>query len=331
MRVTCLPWFHWISPGCDAFGVATRPSLRQLEYFLAAVDHGSFAAAASHLHVAQPSLSEQIQRLERLIGGRLFVRTNRNLRLTDMGRQLIPLAQTALRGADTFVEAARDLRTVRGGTVTFGTFSSAHRYLLVPVISEFRLRHPEVRVRVLGLNSSDVAEMVRDGALEAGLVQLPIDERGLDIGGDELVDTVVYVSADPRRTAGPVTIQQLAEAQLILSEARWGEADPLRRRIAQRAREAGLELEPSIEVEFQSAAMELAINGVGDTLMSYLITQQPRYKGLASWAPLDPVMQERFAIIRRSGGVLSPVTRAFMAIVHRHIAALQTTADTWRR
>ncbi len=64
-----------------------RPSLRQLEYFLAAVEHGSF----------QPSLSEQIRRLERTLGGRLFVRTNRNLQLTDMGRQLIPLAQNTLR------------------------------------------------------------------------------------------------------------------------------------------------------------------------------------------------------------------------------------------
>jgi|SRR6266508_48590 DNA-binding transcriptional LysR family regulator len=74
-----------------------RPSLRQLEYFLAAVEHGSFAAAALHQHIAQPSLSEQIRRLERTLGGRLFVRTNRNLQLTDMGRQLIPLAQNTLR------------------------------------------------------------------------------------------------------------------------------------------------------------------------------------------------------------------------------------------
>lgn len=308
-----------------------RPSLRQLEYFLAAVEHGSFAAAAAQLHIAQPSLSDQVKRLERIVGGRLFVRTNRSLQLTDMGRQLIPMAQSTLRSADSLVERVRDLRTLAGGQVSFGTFSSAHLYLLVPVTGEFNLRHPDVQVRVLGLNSSDVAAMVREGELEAGLVQLPVDERGLDVGPSVLVDTVVYASLDRRRTATPVTIKDLATRRLILSEARYGLADPLRHQLADRAHEAGVTVEPFIEVEFQTAALELAASGVGDTLVSYLLTQMPRFTGLVSWAPLEPILEERFAIITRSGGSLSPATRAFMALARKQLSALQATADTWRQ
>lgn len=308
-----------------------RPSLRQLEYFLAAVEHGSFAAAALHQHVTQPSLSEQIKRLERTVGGALFVRTNRNLQLTDMGRQLIPLAQSTLRSADLLSERLRDMRTLAGGTVSFGTFSSAHLYLLVPVTSRFHLRHPDVQIRVVGLNSSDVADMVRGGELEAGLVQLPIDDRGLDVTDAVLVDTVVFVSSDPRGTREPVTIEQLADMQLILSEARFGEADPLRRALAERAREAKLEIRPFVEVEFQTAALELAANGVGDTLASYLVTQLPQFAGLISWAPLEPVLEERFALITRARGSLSPATREFMALARQQISALQARADTWRR
>lgn len=307
-----------------------RPSLRQLEYFLAAVEHGSFAAASAHLHIAQPSLSDQIKRLERLVGGQLFIRTNRNLQLTDMGRQLIPMAQSTLHSADALVERVRDLRTLSGGKVSFGTFSSAHLYLLIPVTNEFHLRYPDVEVRVVGLNSSDVATMVRDGDLEAGLVQLPVDDRGLDVGPSVLVDTVVYASVDRQRTANPVTIEELSKARLILSEARYGDTDPLRRRVTERAREAGLVIEPFIEVEFQTAALELAASGVGDTLVSYLLTQMPRFAGLVSWAPLEPVLAERFAIITRAGGSLSPATRAFMTLARKQLAALQVTADTWR-
>jgi len=310
--------------------VAGRPSLRQLEYFLAAIEHGSFAAAAVELHIAQPSLSEQVRRLERTLGGPLFVRTNRNLQLTDLGRQLIPLAQNTLRTADALVERVRDMRTLSGGTVSFGTFSSAHMYLLVPVTSEFHLRHPDVAIRVVGLNSSAVAAMVRDGELEAGLVQLPVDERGLDVGGIELIDTVVFVSADPKRAASPVTIERLAASRLILSEAQWGDADPLRRRLAERARAAGVELAPFVEVEFQTAALELAVAGVGDTVVSYLLTQMSQFADLVSWAPLEPVMEERFAFLTRTGGTLSPATRAFMDLAHRHITALQARADSWR-
>jgi DNA-binding transcriptional LysR family regulator len=310
--------------------VSGRPSLRQLEYFLASIEHGSFAAAAAALHIAQPSLSEQIRRLERTLGGPLFVRTNRNLQLTDLGRQVIPLAQNTVRSADALVERVRDVRTLSGGTVSFGTFSSAHIYLLVPVISEFHLRHPDVAIRVVGLNSSAVAGMVRDGELEAGLVQLPVDERGLDVGPAELVDTVVFVSAEPERAAAPVPIERLAASRLILSEAQWGDADPLRRRLGERARAAGVELTPFVEVEFQTAALELAIARVGDTVASYLLTRLPQFADLLSWAPLEPVLEEHFAFVTRPGGTLSPATRAFMQLARRHISALQARADSWR-
>lgn len=308
-----------------------RLSLLQLEYFMASVEHGSFAAAAQSLHIAQPSLSEQVRRLEHVVGGRLFVRTNRNLQLTDMGRQLIPLAQNTLRSADTLVERVRDMQSLQGGKVSFGTFSSAHMYLLLPVTTEFRMRHPDVQIRVVGLNSSDVATMVREGEIEAGLVQLPVDTHGLTVTEPLLVDTVVFASAEPRRAARPMTIEDLAECRLILSEARWGEADPLRHTIADRARAAGVEVSPFIEVEFQTAGLELAAAGVGDTLVSYLVTQLPRFANLVSWTALDPVLEERFALITRQNGTLSPATRAFMDTARRHLSALQTSANTWRQ
>ena len=75
----------------------------------------------------------------------------------------------------------REVRDVTGGTVAFGTFGSAHHYLLGGLIEEFRPRYPSVRVRVVGQNSAEVADAVRDGHLEAGLVALPVDDRGLDV------------------------------------------------------------------------------------------------------------------------------------------------------
>lgn len=83
------------------------PTLRQLAYFLSAVEHGSFSAAAEHEHIAQPSLSEQIRRLEHELGATLFVRTNRSLRLTDIGRLLVPLAKSTMRSADLIAVTAR--------------------------------------------------------------------------------------------------------------------------------------------------------------------------------------------------------------------------------
>ena len=83
------------------------PTLRQLRYFLRAVETGSFSAAAAAEYVAQPSLSDQIRRLERSLGALLFVRTNRQLQLTHVGRLVVPLAQQTVRSADDLTSAAR--------------------------------------------------------------------------------------------------------------------------------------------------------------------------------------------------------------------------------
>jgi DNA-binding transcriptional LysR family regulator len=307
--------------------VAAAPTLQQLSYFVAAVEHGSFVAAAEAVHIAQPSLSEQIRRLERSLGVTLFVRTNRRLQLTEAGRVLLPQARRTLADLSSLRESVRHIQELSGGTVSFGTFSSAHLYLLTALVGDFRAQYPGVTTRVVGLNSSEVADQVRRGELEAGLVQLPIDERGLDVGPPVLVDSVVYVSTDGERTRAPVTIEQLAAAPLILSEARWGAEDPLRRSLTDRARRAGVALQPQIEVEFQTAAVELAAHGLGDSLVSYLVTRWPGYPGRLHWVPLDPPVVERFAFITRTNGVLSPATRIFMDLAHRHVRALQRAAD----
>src|SRR3954453_17665950 len=202
-------------------------TLQQLTYFLAAAEHGSFSAAAESLLMAQPSLSEQIRRLEAELGVPLFVRAGRGIELTEAGRLLRPHAQRTLAEAQAAAESVREVRDLTGGTVAFGTFGSAHHYLLGGLVQEFRTRHPQVRVRAIGQNSAEVADAVRDGTLEAGLVILPVDDTGLE-GGPGGGEELVYVGADPERGREPVTIEKLAAAPLILYDARWADQDPTR-------------------------------------------------------------------------------------------------------
>src|SRR5918911_1686667 len=147
-------------------------TLQQLSYFLTAAERGSFSAAADALHMAQPSLSEQIRRLEAEPGGPLFIRAGRGLALTEAGRLLLPHAEHTLADARAAAESVREVRDLSGGTVAFGTFGSAHHYLLGGLVQDFRARHPHVRVRAVGQNSAEVADAVRDGHPEAGLAAL---------------------------------------------------------------------------------------------------------------------------------------------------------------
>src|ERR687895_149654 len=240
-------------------------TLQQLTYFLAAIEHGSFSAAAESLFMAQPSLSDQIRRLEAELGVPLFVRVGRGLELTEAGRLLRPHAERTVAAAKEAAESIQEVRELEGGTVAFGTFGSAHHYLLAGLVEDFRTRHPSVRVRAIGQNSAEVADEVREGRLEAGLVMLPIDDRGLD-ARPALREEQLYVSAAPARGGEPMTIERLADAPLILYDARWGADDPTRRRLRERAQQAGVTIEPEIEVEYVTAALDLTARGLGDTV-----------------------------------------------------------------
>lgn len=301
------------------------PTLLQLRYFLRAVHTGSFSAAAEAEFVAQPSISEQIRRLERTLGAQLFTRTNRRLQLTDVGRMIIPLAEKTLQSAGELRTAAHDATALRGGAVSFGTFSSANVYMLTPLIAEFRALHPQVSLRVVGLNSSEVADQVRAGELEAGLVQLPIDDTNLKVSEPVLTDEVVFVSRDPQHTVKSASIENIAASStLIISEAHWSETDPMRRGLNERAAQADVELKFDIEVESYAAALALAAAGLGDTVASFFSLKTHAEAKSLNWARLDPPYVDRFVFVTRASGGLSPSTARFMELARKHISQLPT-------
>lgn len=296
-------------------------TLQQLRYFLTAADRGSFSAAADALHMAQPSLSDQIRRLEAELGVPLFARAGRRLALTEAGRMLRPHAERTLASAEEAVESVKEVRSLTGGTVSFGTFGSAHHYLLGGLVQDFRQRHPAVRVRVVGQNSAEVADAIREGTLEAGLIALPIDDRGLEVR-PALREETHYVSASPQRVRTPMTIQRLAVAPLILYDARWGSLDPMRRQLTERAQRAGVRIEPQIEVEYMTAALDLAARRLGDTIASPSVLVTRGYVGTLESVAFDPPLHDTFAFVTRRNAHLSPATRAFMELAERRVAAM---------
>jgi DNA-binding transcriptional LysR family regulator len=296
-------------------------TLQQLRYFLAAAEHGSFSAAAESLLMAQPSLSDQIRRLEAELGVPLFARAGRRLALTEAGRMLRPHAERTLAAAEEAAESVKEVRTLAGGTASFGTFGSAHHYLLGGLVQDFRRRYPDVRVRVVGQNSAEVADAIRDGVLEAGLIALPIDDRGLEVR-PSIREENHYVSASPQRLTEPVTIEALAAAPLILYDARWGAVDPMRRQLNERAQRAGVRLEPQIEVEYMTAALDLAARRLGDTIASPSVLATRGFSRSLSSVSLDPPLYDTYAFVTRRNAHLSPATRVFLELAERRLEAM---------
>src|SRR3954471_2842384 len=111
-------------------------NLQQLEYFLHSARLGSFTAAADELHLAQPSVSEQVRRLEDELGVALLLRGGRGLVTSEAGKTLLPHAEAVLNAVREARESVVAVRELRGGTAEFGTFATADTYLGSDLISE---------------------------------------------------------------------------------------------------------------------------------------------------------------------------------------------------
>lgn len=298
-------------------------TLNQLRAFLESARQGSFTAAAAVMKLSQASVSELIRRLEDEHGMTLFVRNGRRLVLTAAGEELLVHAETAVDAADSASQALRSVQRMTGGVATFGVLRNADYYLLSGLVQTFHERHPSVRVRLLGLNSVDVADAVSGGTLESGLVVLPIDAHGLRVT-PWTRDEVLFVSAEPHRAARPMTIPKLANTTLVLYDAHTGWRDPTRRQLADRANLAGVKLEPWIEVEQVGTALNLVARGVGDTVASRAVLASHTSSARLHATSFDPPLYDTIAFIHREGVPLSPATQEFARLAKDLLRPMST-------
>ena len=301
-------------------------SLQQVRCFCAALELGSFSAAAEALRVSQPAVAEQVRKLERALGAELFVRAGRGVRPTDAGHAFAERAAESLRALEDAAGRVGEFTAMRSGEVALGTFSAPSTWRLDEVVSAFLERHPNMTLRFLSRNSSAIAERVRRGELEAGLVLLPIDDRRLDVR--PLVrDEVLYVSADAERARRPATIEQLASAPLIFYDAESADTDPIRRLLAERAQAHGVRLRPRVEVEMAELALAMVARGLGDTYLPASYTHAPYYPAGLTTASFRPTLFNTFAIVTRPAARLSPGTRELLAGLETHMHAVAGEFD----
>jgi LysR family transcriptional regulator, hydrogen peroxide-inducible genes activator len=148
--------------------------LHQLRYFCAIVDSGSFSRAARQSHVSQPSLSQQIRKLEDELGARLFDRLGRSVRLTEIGQTFLPRARAVLRE----LEAARgDLAQQENsmrGTITVGVIPTVAPYLLPSHLTKFSRKFPEAKISIVEEITPILLERLRAASIDLALLALPI-------------------------------------------------------------------------------------------------------------------------------------------------------------
>jgi LysR family transcriptional regulator, hydrogen peroxide-inducible genes activator len=148
--------------------------LHQLRYFCAVAETGSFSRAAEQSHVSQPSLSQQILKLEDELGARLFDRLGRSVRLTELGKTFLPRARAVLRELEAAKGDVVEGKEFTGGPVTVGVIPTVAPYFLPPRLTAFSRNFPQVRLTVVEEITPVLLERLRAGTIDVAILALPL-------------------------------------------------------------------------------------------------------------------------------------------------------------
>ena len=154
--------------------------LRQLEYFAAVADEGGFGRAADRLGIVQSAVSQQVRRLERELGVRLFDRSTRHVRLTGEGERLLTETRAVLAATRRLRETAGDLMAGTDGVLRLGAVQGPGDRLY-RTLNELAAIAPWLRVRLKRLPLVDRIDAVRTGGLDAALVRALTAAPGLEL------------------------------------------------------------------------------------------------------------------------------------------------------
>lgn len=153
--------------------------LRHLRYFLAVAEELHFGRAAERLRIAQPSLSQQIRKLEREMGVELFDRTNQRVRLSPAGEALLPGALKTLEGARESVDRAREAGAGMTGHLNVGFIETAAIKVVPEAVRRFRAGHPRISLTLLELGVEEQIQGLISGRLDLGFVRERPAVKGL--------------------------------------------------------------------------------------------------------------------------------------------------------
>ncbi len=154
-------------------------TLTQLRYIVAVDKHRSFARAAQDCLVAQPTLSLQIQKLEKEIGTEIFDRRTTPISTTAFGRRVVDQARHVLREADKITELFHENETAAAGNIAIGIIPTISTYLMPKIFLTLRERYPNVDFRVFELPTTQITEKLEKDEIDLGILATPLELKHL--------------------------------------------------------------------------------------------------------------------------------------------------------
>jgi DNA-binding transcriptional LysR family regulator len=275
--------------------------LRQLEIVRAVADQGSFTAAAKILHVSQSAVSRQVLLLEEELGEPLFLRLGRKVRLTSAGAALLDLSRRVLSDVRDTTATIVEQQQQLAGTLHLGGGMTVCLHVFPALLKEFRKRHPKVEIKLTTGATPQLLERLRSGALDVGLLTLPVDGTDLvqvPVMREELL--LVLPPAHKLAKLRRITPENLVGQAWVLFE----RGSSTRRVIDEMFQRDAIRPRVVMETENPEILKALTTIGMGLTILPYQSLAQEARSGTLRVKRVDGV-----TMVRETGWVYVRGTR----------------------
>lgn len=302
--------------------------LRQLRYLVALAEERHFTRAAAREHVAQPSISQQIRRLEAEVGLTLVDRSTRHVVITEAGELLVARARRIVAQLDAAHAEMEGLRGVQSGHVSVGAMHTMGPVDVSLALAVFHERHPGVELTVREQSSEELAEMLRVDELDLAFLSVTerIESHGLGLQQLVSEELVAILPRDHELSARrQVRMAELAGDEFIAHR----KGARLRELLTSAGRQAGYEPRVQLESNESQRIRRLVARGLGVAILPRSDTQGPGPETAVA-ALIDPSLTRDITLAWRHGRKHPPAAAEFIELARVIFTQLQSHQATHR-
>lgn len=305
--------------------------LRQLRYFVAIVEQGSFSRAASFLNVAQPALSLHVRNMEAALDTPLLRRSSRGVAPTEAGDILLRHARIILNQVATAQEELRGRQGDPAGVVRVGLPGTLAEIVSVPLFVAAQRRFPKIQLRLAEAMSGFVTEWLLDARIDLALIyQQPAGQSivATEILREDLVffgpaATVAHLGLPPPGEA--LSFDMLSRIPLVVP----GQAHGLRMLLADLAGKRRARLNIAVEVDSYANIKELVKSGFGCSILPlHVIAPEVEAGTMRTWPIESPAVQRGVFLAHSEGRAMTSAVAAIHRLLPEVLLDL-VTSGAW--
>ncbi|NOU99144.1 LysR family transcriptional regulator [Paenibacillus planticolens] len=285
--------------------------LRQLQYAIQIAVERNFSRAAEKLHIAQPSLSQQLSKLEKEIGVLLFQRSTNSVELTHAGSLFVEKSQKILDMVEQLKKEMEDISQMKKGRLVVGSMPITGSTILPFVVPVFQAAYPDIEISLVEETSANLETLTMNGQTDISLLSLPLREESLVY--ETLLEEEIVLAVPPRhpltQNNGPVSISQLEKESFIALKKGQG----FRKLTLELCQNAGIVPNIVFESSNMETVQSLVAAGMGIAFVPYLISKRSFSELSPVHLPLEGKPARTLVIAYRKGRYLSKAAEAFVS------------------